>query len=134
MADQSKNAVEQHELRASFDKPKTTLAANQSHNIFFQEFAQKDEEWVDYKTKHLLRKVDGHLLPMLIIMYLLNFLDRSNLAQARTGGLEADLGMEGTQFNTAVSGSVPAVLNTMSADVLRIDEHLLRRLPPHATA
>jgi hypothetical protein len=37
------------------------------------------------------------------LMYLLNFLDRSNLAQARLGTLEKDLGMKGTDFNLATS-------------------------------
>jgi len=32
-------------------------------------------------------------------MYLLNFLDRSNLAQARLGTLEKDLGMRKADFN-----------------------------------
>lgn len=36
-------------------------------------------------------------------VYLLNFLDRSNLAQARQGTLEADLGMSGTDFNLGTS-------------------------------
>ncbi|KAK4454852.1 phthalate transporter [Podospora aff. communis PSN243] len=53
--------------------------------------------------KKILRKMDLHLLPCLIIMYLLNFLDRANLAQARQGSLEADLGMTGSDFNLATS-------------------------------
>lgn len=36
-------------------------------------------------------------------VYLFNFLDRSNLAQARQGTLEEDLGMKGTDFNLATS-------------------------------
>lgn len=48
-------------------------------------------------------KVDVHLLPILVIMYLLNFLDRTNLAQARLRGTEKDLGMTGTDFNLATS-------------------------------
>lgn len=55
------------------------------------------------RTNKLLRKIDLHLLPFLIIMYTLNFLDRSNLAQARQGTLEKDLGMVGTDFNFATS-------------------------------
>lgn len=43
------------------------------------------------------------LLPLLIALYALNFLDRSNLAQAREGTLERDLGMSGTDFNLATS-------------------------------
>jgi hypothetical protein len=66
-------------------------------------YAAKDDEWKAYNTKKLLRKVDIRLLPLLILMYLLNFLDRSNLAQARLGTLEEDLGMQGTDFNLATS-------------------------------
>lgn len=66
-------------------------------------YAAKDDEWKAYHTKKLLRKVDVRLLPLLVLMYLLNFLDRSNLAQARLGTLEKDLGMKGTDFNLATS-------------------------------
>ncbi|RDW65061.1 hypothetical protein BP6252_10712 [Coleophoma cylindrospora] len=69
----------------------------------YLEFASKDAEWKAANTKKLLRKVDIRLLPLLVIMYLLNFLDRSNLAQARLGSLEKDLGMKGTDFNLATS-------------------------------
>jgi hypothetical protein len=42
-------------------------------------------------------------MPLLVLMFLLNYLDRSNLAQARLGTLEKDLGMKGTDFNLATS-------------------------------
>ena len=66
-------------------------------------FEAQDEAWRKQREKQLLRKIDAHLLPFLILMYLLNFLDRSNLAQARQGTLERDLGMSGTDFNLATS-------------------------------
>ena len=69
----------------------------------YVEFASKDLQWKAIQNKKLLRKVDIRLHPFLILMYLLNFLDRSNLAQARLGSLEADLGMTGTDFNLATS-------------------------------
>ncbi|KAH8152035.1 uncharacterized protein LAJ45_04029 [Morchella importuna] len=69
----------------------------------YQSFASRDAEWHDHMTKQLLRKVDTRLLPILVLMYLLNFLDRTNLAQARLGTLEKDLRMDGTNFNTATS-------------------------------
>jgi hypothetical protein len=69
----------------------------------YQAFILKDDEWKAHFTKKVLRKVDTRLLPLLILMYLLNFLDRSNLAQARLGGLEKDLGMVGSDFNLATS-------------------------------
>ena len=74
-----------------------------SEQELYVEFASKDPEWRSYHTKRLLRKVDIRLLPLLILMFLLNFLDRSNLAQARLGGLEEDLNMKGTDFNLATS-------------------------------
>lgn len=53
--------------------------------------------------KKLVQKIDLRLLPMLIIMYLMNYLDRNNIAAARLAGLEDDLGLTGTQYLTAVS-------------------------------
>ncbi|KAL8932488.1 MAG: hypothetical protein Q9211_006284, partial [Gyalolechia sp. 1 TL-2023] len=53
--------------------------------------------------KVLVAKIDLHLLPMLIIMYLMNYLDRNNIAAARLAGLEEELNLTGTQYLTAVS-------------------------------
>ncbi|KAG9249929.1 pantothenate transporter liz1 [Emericellopsis atlantica] len=55
--------------------------------------------------KKMRRKIDFRLLPMIVIMYILNYIDRNNIAAARYAGLEEDLNMDedGTQFSTAVS-------------------------------
>ncbi|KAJ8130930.1 hypothetical protein O1611_g2700 [Lasiodiplodia mahajangana] len=71
--------------------------------VLFRQFTEADADWHRAMRKKLMRKVDIHLLPLLVLMYLLNFLDRSNLAQARLGTLEQDLGMKGTDFNLATS-------------------------------
>lgn len=47
--------------------------------------------------KVLLRKIDFRLLPAVGILYLLSFLDRSNVANARIEGLATDLGMSKCQ-------------------------------------
>lgn len=36
-------------------------------------------------------------------MYFLNYIDRNALASARLNNIEADLGMQGFEFNTAIS-------------------------------
>lgn len=82
---------------------KNPIATKLAEGGFAAHFEAQDDAWRDSMEKKLLRKVDIRLLPTLIIMYLLNFLDRSNLAQARQGSLEEDLGMEGTDFNLATS-------------------------------
>ncbi|KUI61564.1 hypothetical protein VP1G_08724 [Cytospora mali] len=68
-----------------------------------EHFESEDVTQHQERTSKLLHKIDLHLLPFLILMYLLNFLDRSNLTQARQGTLEKDLGMKGTDFNLATS-------------------------------
>ena len=54
--------------------------------------------------KRLVWKFDLRILPILAVMYLFNALDKSNLGNAKTAGLENDLGMKGTnQYNTILS-------------------------------
>ncbi|KAI1308599.1 major facilitator superfamily domain-containing protein [Xylaria venustula] len=53
--------------------------------------------------KRLVRKIDWRLLPMIIIMYILNYIDRNNIAAAKLSGLPEDLNLKGNQFQTAVS-------------------------------
>jgi len=51
----------------------------------------------------LCRKLDFRLLPVLAIMYLFNALDKGNLGNAKTAGLERDLGFKGNQYNIILS-------------------------------
>jgi hypothetical protein len=46
----------------------------------------------------LRRKIDFRLLPMIVLMYIMNYLDRNNIAAARLAGLEKDLKLHGNQF------------------------------------
>ncbi|KAA8913205.1 hypothetical protein TRICI_003267 [Trichomonascus ciferrii] len=50
--------------------------------------------------KKLKRKIDISLLPMVFIMYVLNYLDRNNIAAAKLGSLEKDLNMNSSQYST----------------------------------
>lgn len=58
-------------------------------------------------TKTLLRKIDWTLIPFLALLYLLSFLDRTNIGNARLAGLEEDLGMHGLQYNVALAVFFP---------------------------
>ncbi len=52
----------------------------------------------------LVWKFDLRILPVLALMYLFNSLDKSNLGNAKTAGLEASLGMTGTNdYNVILS-------------------------------
>ncbi|KAK2865134.1 hypothetical protein FQN49_003882 [Arthroderma sp. PD_2] len=52
--------------------------------------------------KRLLRKCDLHVVPVLTFLFLLAFLDRINIGNARLQGLEADLNMDGRDYNIAL--------------------------------
>ncbi|KAF2091549.1 MFS general substrate transporter [Saccharata proteae CBS 121410] len=54
-------------------------------------------------AKKLLRKVDLKLLPPVIVLYLLSFLDRSNVANAKLDGLTTDLHITGDQYLTSLT-------------------------------
>lgn len=53
--------------------------------------------------KKLLRKLDRRILPVLSLLYLLSFLDRSNVANARVEGLTTALNMTGNQYLTGLT-------------------------------
>ncbi|KAL5614069.1 hypothetical protein FOVSG1_003132 [Fusarium oxysporum f. sp. vasinfectum] len=61
-----------------------------------------DEEY-RAREKKLVRKLDMTLMPIIFILYLFNYLDRNNIAQAKLDSFEEDLGLTGNDFNIAVS-------------------------------
>ena len=68
------------------------------------------EERRDLETK-LVRRIDLRLLPMLVLMYIMNYLDRNNIAAARIAGkvgLQDGLHMNDEQYE--VSWHCPLVL------------------------
>lgn len=52
--------------------------------------------------RRLLWKCDLHVLPILMVLYLLAFCDRINIGNARIQGLEKDLHMKGNDYNIAL--------------------------------
>jgi hypothetical protein len=53
--------------------------------------------------KKLRRKIDRLIMPVVVTVYLMNYIDRNNYAAARLQGLEKDLGLVGDQYQTALS-------------------------------
>jgi hypothetical protein len=72
-------------------------------------FAHLDE-------KAILRKMDLRLIPMLALLYLLSFLDRGNIGNAKIEGLTEDLGMSGAQYNWCLT--VSNVLGSSSSTII----------------
>ncbi|CAB4387090.1 unnamed protein product [Rhizophagus irregularis] len=70
-----------------------------------EEHNNKEETFVENKEfeKKLLRKIDLKVMPLLTLLYLLSFLDRVNIGNAKLAHIEEDLGLVGTQFNWSLS-------------------------------
>lgn len=59
----------------------------------------------DYRkmTRRILWKFDLHILPPLALLWLANFIDRTNVGNARIAGLQSDTHLVGNQFNAALA-------------------------------
>jgi MFS family permease len=68
-----------------------------------QPYSSSQESLNGINEKALLRKLDRKLLPALTFLYLLSFLDRSNVGNARIEGLTADLHMTGNEYLTGLT-------------------------------
>lgn len=53
--------------------------------------------------KRLTRKFDKHVVPWLFGLWLLAFIDRSNIGNARIDGLATDLKLDANKFNIALA-------------------------------
>lgn len=43
------------------------------------------------------RQLDIHLMPLLCVLFVLSYLDRGNIGNAKTAGAQADLGLSSVQ-------------------------------------
>ncbi|KAI4139435.1 MAG: hypothetical protein LQ341_004223 [Variospora aurantia] len=72
-------------------------ASDEKGVVVDAESAGADTSGVD--PKKVLLKMDLRLIPMLALLYLLSFLDRGNIGNARIEGLTETLNMTGPQYN-----------------------------------
>ncbi|KAJ5758085.1 uncharacterized protein N7511_006779 [Penicillium nucicola] len=62
-----------------------------------------DPEFRKKVETQLRRKIDTRILPLIVLIYLLNYLDRNSITQARLYGLQEDTGVKGAEYQTAIS-------------------------------
>lgn len=51
----------------------------------------------------LRKKIDTRLLPMIILMYIMNYLDRNNIAAVRFAGLQEELNLSSVQYQVSLT-------------------------------
>ncbi|KAI0170077.1 major facilitator superfamily domain-containing protein [Pestalotiopsis sp. NC0098] len=71
-------------------------------NALSAEDAEFLASFTEGQRKRVIWKVDIRLIPMLTILYLISFLDRSNIGNAKIEGLDNDLQLSGVQYNVAL--------------------------------
>ncbi|KJX95512.1 hypothetical protein TI39_contig4107g00003, partial [Zymoseptoria brevis] len=63
---------------------------------FFDHFPEE-------KHKKMIRKIDIRLVPVLALLYLAAYIDRANIGNAKIESMNEDLGLDGIQYNIALS-------------------------------
>ncbi|PIA98720.1 putative transporter [Cercospora beticola] len=66
-------------------------------------YSQDNITWTEEEETRVRRKLDLQIVPMVTVLYLLCFLDRANIGNARIQGMERDLNLYGVRFNWALS-------------------------------
>ncbi|TFK36156.1 major facilitator superfamily domain-containing protein [Crucibulum laeve] len=73
----------------------------------------------DVLEKRVWRKIDIWILPIATMFYLLSFLDRTNLGNARVAGLQKDLKMTNHQYSVALTVTyVPYIVAELPSNLL----------------
>jgi hypothetical protein len=89
---------------SDFEKPTTSALEDATHSPPGS-MTGEDTEHVSPRAysvemeNRVLRKMDLYLIPMLAVLYLLAFLDRGNIGNAKIEGLLDDLHMTGQEYN-----------------------------------
>jgi hydrogenase maturation factor len=106
------------ELTSALEKPslhqfENSVDLKQHEKIADAEASSLESPTFEGVDEHaVLRKMDIRLIPMLSMLYLLAFLDRGNIGNAKIEGLVDDLHMTGPQYNwTCMNLSLPLGLD-----------------------
>ncbi|CAG9981049.1 unnamed protein product [Clonostachys byssicola] len=95
-------SLEQHVESAAY----VAVGLTEEESEFLKNFSEERRKAVLRKVYFELRRdrqIDWRLIPFLSVLYLLGYLDRANIANAKIEGMLDDLGMDAVQYNIAVS-------------------------------
>lgn len=104
MADRKGSTVVRTDSRASnekldYDQKEYSVDPETDQNVDYSGAHEK----TDPEEIKLVKRLDLFIMPTLWSMYWLNYLDRNAIALARLDGLEEDLNLTSTQYQTCVS-------------------------------
>ncbi|KAJ5556092.1 hypothetical protein N7494_000007 [Penicillium frequentans] len=71
--------------------------------VEFAEHVEARDAEFKKRNERLVRKLDLYIAPVMMLLMLISYLDRGNIGFAATQGMTDDIGLTGTQLNTAIS-------------------------------
>ncbi|KAL2796581.1 hypothetical protein BJX66DRAFT_335822 [Aspergillus keveii] len=93
-------------------------------DLFVEDVPTEAERKLDRET---LRRLDLVLMPMTLILYLLAWLDRANVGNARVAGLDRDLNLSDHQYKIAITVTyVPYIAAELPSNLI------LKKIGPRA--
>ncbi|KAI8233317.1 Major facilitator superfamily transporter [Colletotrichum sp. SAR 10_86] len=122
-------------VRASSDRSDIEHVAQEKNSVAHNEFQQnsgmspEDADFLanfpEERKKKAVRKVDFRLVPMLVLLYLMAYLDKTNIGNAKIEGLLDSLHMTGVDYNIALSVFfIPFVLAEVPSNMVL---HMFKR-------
>lgn len=94
----NKPQAEQVEMSAEIDGPVKPGDVDEELEEALRNYVPGSPE-----EKKLLRKIDLRLMPILWIMYILNYVDRTNIGNAKIAGMEDDLDLDDQKYAWVLS-------------------------------
>ncbi|KAL5483258.1 hypothetical protein ACEPAI_8488 [Sanghuangporus weigelae] len=91
------------ELRIETTSVDDTVPVEKEANSQTSNAILSDSERRRKEERRLIRKVDMRLLPMVFIIFVMNYIDRIAVTAARLKGLEQDLGLSDVQYDAVVA-------------------------------
>ncbi|WEW59344.1 hypothetical protein PRK78_004814 [Emydomyces testavorans] len=99
----SESKAEDKNVLSEKGRDDLTIASDEPKVDDLEEARRTVEDYSPEEAKRILRKIDYRLIPLLAVLYLLAFIDRGNIANAKIAGMEKDLNLQGSQYNVALT-------------------------------
>ena len=112
-------------MEPAFDEPSASMSSILKGSMMEDKLVRSLTPIDETSEKKLIRKCDLHVVPIISFLYVLSFLDRINIGNARIQGLETDLNMSGQDYNIALLVFfIPYILFEVPSNIL------IRKLRP----
>ncbi|KAF4463166.1 tartrate transporter [Fusarium albosuccineum] len=119
MSRRSNQSSDEKDLEAVTSKPGVAHQEVSNHGGLTEEEMEFVANFPEEKRKKLLSKIDWRLMPMLVILYLVAYIDKANIGNAKIEGMLDDLHMTGDQYNIALSiYFIPYILGEVPSNMI----------------